>query len=1096
MTSERIELRGGRKQAVEARGRDVVVTAGAGSGKTRTLVARYLALLEEGHSPRQILAITFTEKAAREMRNRIRVEARARAAETSPEARDFWLDLEARMDAARISTIHSFCAELLRAHPAQAAIDPDFEVAEEGMAALLRHEAVQDALAWATGQAEVAPIFASFSPRAVERLVAFLLERRLDVTEALEGGKGHAPGRDALRGALRAFVDAPEVSQAILELQQMRAEGALKGDAGDKLAAQLEGLLDRWEDIKAALEADDLVAAASHLYTIRREDMDLRAGKGASRAKELLRAIRNAYDESVNPWLGGAKRGDPPPDPVAEARFAQDLARLRLLFEAASSAYRNALDERRMLDFDDLEAGALQLLKDRQIRQQWQGGLSAVLVDEFQDTNERQRAIVEALCGGVPGRLFVVGDARQSIYRFRGADVTVFRRMGEAIQARGGEPIELDITYRAHSGLLRVLDQLLPAIMGYEENPKRLYAVPYTPLVAERERPRPGVEAPFVEFILGVGENAEAARPHAARALVRRLLELREDGQMQDWDDVALLFRASTGFAAYEDALEAFGVPYVTVAGRGFYDRPEIRDLLNILQALANPWDDLAMAGFLRSPAIGLTDAALYRLRWREGEARAFRLSLAGNLDHLDERDRQSAIRAREILEQLAPLVGRLPVAELLKRVLDRTDYRAGLASAHRRYWQNVDKLLADAHASKLVGVRAFLDYVQSIRDVGVREGEAPVEAEGVVRLMTVHKAKGLEFPVVVIADASRQVRGGRGAAYLLPETGLAFRPDRLEATPLVYRIARWQDGQQSEAEENRLLYVAATRAREKLVISGHCTQGSRGIRTEGWMKALAEAAGLDLPALICESGSWHRLPLEGGEVVGVWLAPEEVEVEGPEEGAAEEKWPASRATPLYRPIDLRGVEQLDPDLEQEPARAWRATGAHLHPPAAVIGLMVHKALERWLFPGDEGLDALLQAVALNEGLVDDWQRARALREAHRMLERFKGHPLKAEIDRAQVRHHELPYAIPVARGALDSGVIDLLYQSEGIWKLVDFKADELRDERALENAAARYRGQLVRYVRAAREILGREVVAVLCFLDYAGDVEVVQLQL
>lgn len=1095
MTVDLIGLKGNQKRAVELRGQDIVVTAGAGSGKTRTLVHRYLSLLGEGISPRQILAITFTEKAAREMRNRIRASVRARAdIATTPLEETFWRELEAAMDAARISTIHSFCAELLRSHPAETSVDPDFEVVEEGMAAVLRARAVEDALAWTTEDPEAARLFSSFSPLGLAQVVSFLLARRLDAAEMLAGVEGNESKDVALRSALQTVVEAQEVADRIAELQRMRAEGALLEDAGDKLQAQLIELLDLWVEFEERIQADDLVTSAAHLYTLRREHMKLGAGKRTSRAKELLRNLQGIYDATVDPWLGGSKSGDPPPDANVEERFAEDLPRLYLLFDRALQIYRSSLDARRALDFDDLEEKALQLLSDAVVRDAWQLQFTAVMVDEFQDTNERQKRIVEALCGDVAGRLFVVGDARQSIYRFRGADVTVFREIGQTIEARGGEPIELDLTFRAHPGLLKVLDQLLPPIMGDRDDPDRLYAVPYTSITAHRESPREGIEEPFVEFLLGVGEDAEAARPHAARALVRRLIELREEGQIQAWDDVALLFRASTGFAHYEDALEALGVPFVTIAGRGFYERPEIRDILNILRTLADQWDDLAMAGLLRSPAFGLSDSALYKLRWSNDGPRPLCLALRDSPETLSESDSERVVRAQEILDELEPLVDRLPVAELLKRVIDRMDYRAAMASGHHRYWQNLDKLLVDAHASGLVRVREFLEYIRTIRDVGVREGEAPVEAAGAVRLMTIHKAKGLEFPVVILADASRRLQSRGEAAHLMEDTGLAFKPDRLDGVPLAYGIAAAMDQEQSKAEESRLLYVAMTRAREKLVVSGHCTESSTGLKMDGWMKALGEVAGIDLDELVKSEGKWRKLRLEGGEVVGVCLVLDETGDVYLEDEQPAEKWPTASSAPLYKPLDPGRGDELDPELEEEPARNWRATGERVHPPAAAVGVMVHKALERWLFPGDEGFGRLLESVALNEGLVETGQRKMAIRLAQKLLDRFKGHPLYEEIEASSDRHHEIPYTREISNGWSDSGVIDLLYRVNGQWKLIDFKADELRDEDSLDAAADRYRGQIRRYHQAATELLGEEVITALCFLDCAGEVRVVEL--
>jgi ATP-dependent helicase/nuclease subunit A len=1093
MSDLKREPRGAQKEAVEARGRDVVVTAGAGTGKTFTLVARYLSLLADGHSPRQLLAITFTEKAGREMRNRVRAAAQARAREARDrEERRFWAEIEAGMDAARISTIHAFCAELLRAHPAQAGVDPEFQVAEEGLAALLKREAVGRALAWAVEQPQLAPLFRSFSAPELERLLASLLERRLDAAEILAQKDAPVRWRKALRRVLQDFSSSPQVSGPLMIIQLLADQGRLVEDAGEKLAGQLAGLLDCWQAFRSALARGALFQALAHLHAMRRQYMGLRAGKRTSRAKDMLRDLRQAYQEWVEPWLGGAKASDTPPDPPAEERYAQDLERLAQLFGAAQQAYLQALRERQALDFDDLEAGALRLLGDPAIRRKWQAELRAILVDEFQDTNARQRDIVWALSGQEAGRLFIVGDARQSIYRFRGADVTVFRQMGREIKGRGGLALELELTYRSHPELLRILDALLPPVMGGQEAPDRPYHVPYTAMKADRAGPRANVRPPYMELLLGSGEGAEDGREQAARALAQRLLKLRDEGQIQRWDEVALLFRASTGFAPYEDALEAAGVPFVTVAGRGFYDRPEIRDLLNILQALADPYDDLALAGLLRSPAFALTDAALYQLRWQGQAKQPLHAALDGDLAHLEAADRERALRARAFLAQMRPLVGRLAVAELLKRAMDATNYRAALASAHRRYWQNVDKLLADAHTSQLVGVRAFLEYIRTLRDVGAREGEAPVEAQGAVQLMTVHKAKGLEFPFVIIADAFRQVGAGGERFYLLPETGLAFKPDRLQAAPLAYRLAKWLDGQRAQAEENRLLYVAATRAREKLMVSGHCSLASQAPRTGGWMQALLEAAGIDVRDLLEERGRWRRVELENGAVVGACLWDERVQASPRRPSVEQTKWPHSQARPLFKPLVLKPAERLDAGLDEEPRRDWRATGARLHPPAAVVGLMVHKALERWLFPGDEGCQALLESVALAEGLVDPAQRRRAVRGAEKLLGRFAAHPLRQEIEQAPERHHELPYTYSTPSGLADSGVIDLLYRLEGGWKLVDFKADELRDEAGLGAAVDEYGPQMRRYRQATRALLGVDPTAVLCFLDCMGEVRVV----
>ena len=209
--------------------------------------------------------------------------------------------------------------------------------------------------------------------------------------------------------------------------------------------------------------------------------------------------------------------------------------------------------------------------------------------------------------------------------------------------------------------------------------------------------------------------------------------------------------------------------------------------------------------------------------------------------------ERALAARALEILDEFEPWVDRLPVAELLRRLIARVDYRSILSVSRSRLWRNIDKLLADAQSSGLVRVRAFLEHVDTLRDVGAREGESVSEAEGAVRLMTIHKSKGLEFPVVVLADAARQRVSSSDLAYPLGG-GWTVSPDRTSADPLAYRLARHIDAQQSEAENGRVLYVALTRAMEKLIISGHLTVKEDGsCKANGWLQELLDAGGVDL---------------------------------------------------------------------------------------------------------------------------------------------------------------------------------------------------------------------------------------------------------
>jgi ATP-dependent helicase/nuclease subunit A len=1082
-------LTDGQRQAASERTKNTIVTAGAGSGKTSTLVARYLGLLSEGLLPRQVVAVTFTEKAAREMRSRARKQLHLLLLKASSAAeQQSWAGLDAQMDSARIGTIHSLCAEILRSQPAAAGLDPRFIVVEENKTAALRAQAVQEALVWSVQQEQMTGLFGVFSIRRLEELLGTFLSKRLEVSP---GSFDPSHLTQTISPELLRFLHDDATVSVCTELRTALTSHTLLEDAGDKLAAQVEEMLFKLETAEAALEKGDSTGAALSLFQARRENMILNVGKKA-RTREALQELRDRYDVLLGPWLGGADAKDAPPDPQVEAAILEALPLLAKLNEKTLALYRKALDEQNGLDFDDLEAGTVSLLRDSTIRLHWQAEIAAVLVDEFQDTNARQREIILGLCGEQPGRLFVVGDARQSIYRFRGADVTVFTSLQTQIRQQGGQAIDLDRTFRAHPSLLAGLEALLSPIMGSQADPERPFLIPYAPLRSERSEARKKMQAPYIESILGAGEDAVSARPAAARALARRLSELFQKGEILKWDEVALLFRASTPFSIYEQALEEAGIPYVTVAGSGFYDRPEVRDVLNLLRALADPWDDQAMVGLLRSPAFGVSDVGIYQLRCPKGKVRPVQEALHGDLSAISTMDQEHARRAQAILDELVPLVDRLPVAELLKRLLDRSDYRATLATLadagdSARLWRNLDKLIGDAQDSGLVGVRGFLEYIATMRDVGAREGEAASEAEGSVRLMTIHKAKGLEIPIVVLADAARRPNPGREVAFRLGETW-TVSPDKLEGTSLAFRLARAQDALQNEAEEKRLLYVALTRAQEKLIVNGHIRIKEGQAYTDGWLDALLAAGGILLNAITGETGKWQEFSLTKEASWGLWLAPVENETIK-NEPKPNSTWPESLAEYLFSALPNKLVLTA---IRKEHARILLEPRT---PPARVAGEMVHRALQRWRFPGDPLLDQLLRTQAQMEGLYGEGLLQQAIHEAEVLLQRFRQHPLFAEMNTALERQHEVPFLSTSSQGNVEWGFMDCLYRTQAGWKLVDFKTDELRNRMALAAAQEMYTPQMIRYRQAVEQWMGIVPRTLMCFLNVERTIELVEVK-
>ncbi|MCK5635390.1 MAG: PD-(D/E)XK nuclease family protein, partial [Anaerolineales bacterium] len=292
---------------------------------------------------------------------------------------------------------------------------------------------------------------------------------------------------------------------------------------------------------------------------------------------------------------------------------------------------------------------------------------------------------------------------------------------------------------------------------------------------------------------------------------------------------------------------------------------------------------------------------------------------------------------------------------------------------------------------------------------------------------------------------------------------------------------------------ENRILYVAVTRARERLILNGHLSLRWGKLTAEGWMKAFLDVLDLNPESLGQGAGGWTRASMSNGREIGVWVA-DNLEP-GDAELAAQAAWPESEAQDLYDPLVEVSDGRKDDEKHSEPERDWRATGKRLHPPAVVVGALVHEAIRSWVFPGDAALKPLLEVTALSEGLIDPGQRGRAIREAEKLLGRFREHDVYLEIDAASERLHEVPYTRPHPSWGSDSGRIDLLYRVKDAWHLLDFKSDEIRDEDALANAFEKHRPQVRRYVEAVQQLLGETPQAALCFLDALGEAKIMVIE-
>ena len=1061
------------QQAVTGSGaRDIAVSAGAGTGKTRVLVERFIGLLRASRIP-EIVAVTFTEAAATEMRNRVRAVVMAR-----DDLRDHRDDL----DSAVIGTIHGLCLEILRRYPVEAGIDPRRRVLAEDESELLLLGAATEALEAAASDPE-RPGALALGELGIFQLRALLpqmLARRDDVEAAL----GAIPGddlpawregvQDLLAGGQQGPLEAARapVRRALDWLTDRRQPAA-----DDALSRQLDELLPRLGDPLAGDWQDwgERLAAARSLRVAG-------GSKGAwsadpAEVRDQLRAIREAAREiaSLPAWNEH--------DDLA-LRVVWELG---AIFRDACQRYGEAKRQQRALDFLDLEIEAVRLLRDHpRVVLDLRQGIRHLMVDEVQDTNPLQALLIELLIGDAAHpdspHLFLVGDAKQSIYRFRGADVGQFNRLRAQIAGRGGDLLSLSRSFRAHDALVGRLNQIFTPLFresgtAMEEMVGRGGDSPPGPHLTIREVAKKLVDGTTTvggerrrteaDLVAGEIESLLAGRQTVWAADEQRYRELRPS-------DVAILLRRLANLHTFEQSLELRGIPYQTPRGAGFFTRPEVMDLTNLLGWLAEPEDEMALAGALRSPLFMVDDPTLLRLR--EGH-RSIAAGLAAPPDPAapsdSERHRRHAWR---VLSRLRQEAGREPVAELLERALVESGVEAAWAplAGGDQALANIRKLAAMARTLGEYSLAEFAAYLVGRRDEQeAREGLAGLDRSDAVQLMTVHAAKGLEFPVVFVPEAHLAARPRSEAISWRRREGISVTLSRergqgARRRPGFYGYLAELDAEEEREEHGRLLYVAATRAADYLFVSGD--EGGTG----GWIESIR--------------GGLPPAEARDGEVR--WPAPRQVDREEPiGQPAAPPVAPPERArerdyrSPLMsRPpvIPLRmstPVTALAPPREGAPAGG----GRHQDGLGALRGSVAHRAIEEsFALARQTPLPDLVRELAaqpLSGEVVSE-----VARDVQELLERFSGSELARTLRDPDTRAY---FELPVAsdwQGVPVHGTIDLAYLRAGRWHVVDFKSDRVRGRSAEERVSA-YRPQLGLYGLALEQAVGQRPELALVFL-------------
>lgn len=828
---------------------DVVVLASAGSGKTTVLTERYVTLVaRDGLDPRRVAALTFTDKAAGEMRRRI-----AEAFRRDPSLRGRAADVAF----APISTIHAYGARLLREHALVAGVDPAFVLLDEASA----DEALDGALDGALSDVEARMRGLPGTPLAVVRRIGG--ERGRDAVLALYRRLrelGHDPGdlRLARGPGLASAVDAYAAARRALD--DAVATARLKPDAAARYA-EVRADLPTVPEVEAGGFA---VLRRLHAVAESRNNEAVGLPKSSRFGKEAREALRAACAAAA-----GA---------VADAIAAAEVEEpLRAVLAALDAGYTRAKRTRGALDFADLELGALRLLRRLAERGvELPGRPHALLVDEFQDVNPVQARLIEALRTCADGRRadrFAVGDPKQSIYRFRRADVAVMRAAWDEVGAAGQALLSTSFRTRGH--LVALQNAFFPSVFGGEgggpeegptDDPSGAPGPPgsglrYAPLRVGATF-HEGVAPALPELlVVDVADTPGPAALHEARAVAARIRALVDGGALRakvdraapdapprplQWRDFAILLRAQTHVKAVERGLLEAGVPFQVGKGSGFYHATEIEDLLHLLRVVHDPLDRYALAAFLASPAVGASDADLFDVFGPGGDG-------TSAMEPID------VARAHPSLgEAVAGIddLRRISVQEGLETLVAAAVHRfqllpvAMLQAGGTRRARNLAKAIAIARSLDDQGRHGLFDLLRRVTDLidrEVREAEAASAVEGdAVSVLTVHAAKGLEWPAVFLlcAGSGAKDRTDEASALLDREGGVALRlRDPLEGGSVptgAHRAVAALERAADAAEASRLLYVALTRAEERLVVSAT----ARGRRGDGRPTALSGPAG------------------------------------------------------------------------------------------------------------------------------------------------------------------------------------------------------------------------------------------------------------
>lgn len=1072
------------ERAIQTTEAHVTISAGAGSGKTHVLVTRFLYILEQGLKkgapvrPEQILAFTFTRKAATEMKERIRASLLKKVEEPGlkPKEKELWQSYADKLEQCQIGTIDSFCTSVLREHPVEAGIDPSFAVAEEYEQKQLQEELVQNYLKKSIDKS-VPSVRILSDYYGVTNFLRMLEELRPQSKSLLMHTYGELE-----QTYLTTLEELPELIQQLKEALEQLVELGLRAGLKDAQLENIQELQENLEEVKLQLDQEQLELLNNHLNAIK-----LTSGKKEEYLayKAVVNQLREARARLL--LLLANKEAVLKDKKLEEDQAPKTLLQcwyevLQQLEEVVAEGFAN----REIFSFSSIEEKALELLRLPAIRQHYHEKYRYLMVDEFQDTDELQRRLVYLLCGneetklppsGQGVKLFVVGDPKQSIYGFRGAEVNVFQDIQEEIVRQGGEKINMYDNFRSTRAVLETVNRVFEPLMSTG-------SVAFDPLnsnfdINEIETIKgKGDKSEFLaveSFVNGVGTPAALAKASEAEVIARKIAWLHkksynyyeeenfqylvkeEDGTPilgVPYNKINILLRTLTNVGAITAALKKYKIPYQVLNGKGFYEQQEVLDLLHLFQVLVNSRRNVELLGLLRSPYFGLDDETLTRLFLKkEKEESLWEQLQSFAAEELAEPQRSLLIRAREILLKLQEAGNTLPLALLWQQVksllqVEAVNSRQEDGDQKLANVRKLEQLALDFAAKHNGTLASWLEQVAAFRAAGQRETAANLESTNAVTIMTIHGSKGLSMDTVFLPQLDAKGHSDtREICYgsleqedrRLPALGIKTKVNQVLSNTGVLEAVKEVDKEAESYEAIRLLYVAMTRARFRLYLSGCYKENSK---SENWFNQLydlLEEEGEEMPYRKTHIQTEEDLPEQVAletEIVAPALQKDMLKpLPGFEINCLLDFTPSMLESyifcprnyffeyvakmPCFRVIDLLSPEQ-------------RSTGKL---PAWVTGKLVHKALE---LLGTE--DYPEPELAFKQALKEEGISTVKGTEPAKLI--FY-HYINSDLFRTIPQQHqrELEIQFQFNEELSFHGTIDCLYEEEDGLVVIDYKA-------------------------------------------------------